>query len=335
MYRHYVGIDIAAETFTAAWLDAGEWCRAESVQTQAAYDRLVQDLSRVAAPEHTLVVMEVTGTYWGRLAWALHRAGFVVSVIPPGQAHLFARLEMQRTKTDRIDAQLLAEFARQRQPAPWVPPPALSDQLQQRLSQRHDLLATKTQESNRLQALQHHPRADPSVLDRLRRHMAFLQAEIDSLDRELAALLAGDHVWAAAAQRLLTIPGVGPITAAWILVATQCFAYCNTPAQAAAYAGLVPHRQESGTSRRGHRAVGRTGHAALRRTLYMAALAAARHNPCVKPLYDRLLEHGKPNKVARVAAARKLLHIAWAVVVKERDFDPSFARPPEFVPVGS
>jgi transposase len=162
-----------------------------------------------------------------------------------------------------------------------------------------------------------------------------LQTEIDALDRELADLLAGNHSWAMAARRLLTIPGVGLITAAWILVATHCFAYCDTPEQVAAYAGLVPYCRQSGTSRRGHRPVGRGGHASLRKTLYMAAASAARFNPCVRPLYDRLVARGKPKKVARVAAARKLLHIAWALVVKERDFDPSFAPQPDPVVLGA
>ena len=324
MYLHCVGIDIAAATFTVAWPTERGWHDATFAQRRSDYGRFAYQLRQIAAPHQTLIVMEVTGTYWLALAWFLHDAGFAVSVINPTQAQLFARLEMQRAKTDRIDARLLAEFARQRQPARWTPPPAIYDQLQQRLRQRDDLLGIKTQETNRLHALQQHPRADPAVVDRLERHIAFLHAEIETLDHELAALLVSDHAWATAARRLLTIPGVGLMTAAWLLVATQCFAYCDTPQQAAAFAGLAPYRRESGTSRRGFRPVGRGGHAALRKTLYMASLSAARTNPCVKPLYDRLLARGKPNKVARVASARKLIHIAWAVVVKERDFDPAF-----------
>lgn len=257
-----------------------------------------------------------------------------VSVINPAHAKWFARLEGQHAKTDPIDAHLLAEFARQRQPAPWTPPPAIGEQLPQRLSQREDLLGIQTQERNRWHALRQNPPAEASLLERLERHLAFLQTEIDTLERELAALVAGEHPWAAAARRLLTIPGVGVIITAWILVATQCFAYCDTPDQAAALAGLVPYRRESGTTRRGYRPVGRGGHAALRTALYMASPSAARVNPRVKPLYDRLLARGKPNKVARVACARKLLHIAWAVVVKEREFDPSFAVQPAGLPVG-
>lgn len=335
MYRHFVGIDIAAATFMAAWVVNGLWQHVPFEQRRTDYGRFVQQLRQIAPPGQTLVVMEATGTYWLALAWFLHEAGFAVSVINPVQAKLFARLEMQHAKTDRIDAQLLAEFARQRQPDRWTPPPPIAEQLTQRLRQRDDLLGIKTEETNRLHALRQNPHAEASILDRLERHIAFLQAEIDTLDQELADLLAGDHAWAAAARRLLTIPGVGIIVAAWILAATHCFAYCDTPEQAAAFAGLVPYPRESGSSRRRHRTVGRGGHAALRKTLYMATLSAAQVNPCVKPLYERLLARGKPNKVARVASARKLMHIAWAVVVKERVFDPSFAPQPDLVALGA
>lgn len=331
MYHNYVGIDIAAATFTAAWQTDSTWHDTTLDQRRGDYARLVHRLRQVASPAETLVVLEVTGTYWLALAWFLHEAGFVVSVIAPTQATLYARLERQRAKTDRIDARLLADFARERQPNAWTPPPAISEQLQQRLSRRDDLLAMKNEETNRLHALQHHPRAERSVVDRLEQHIAYLQAEIDALDRELTQLLAADHEWTTAARRLQTIPGVGPIVAAWILVATPCFAHCQTPDQAAAFAGLVPYRRESGSSRRGYRPVGRGGHAALRSALFMATLSAARVNPCVQPVYQRLLARGKPNKVARVACARKLIRIAWAVVVKARDFDPTFAHHPDLV----
>jgi transposase len=333
MYLHFVGIDIAAATFTAAWHSAGQWHVTTLDQRRTGYGRLAHQLRQIALPAQTLVVMEATGTYWLALAWFLHEAGFVVSVINPQQAKLFARLERQHAKTDRIDAALLARFAHQRQPARWTPPPRIAEQLQQRLTQRDALLGIRTEEANRLHALRQNPHAEPSILDRLERHLAYLQAEIATLERELTDLLASEHPWTEAARRLQTIPGLGVIATAWLLAATHAFAYCDTPEQAAAFAGLVPYRRQSGTSRHGHRAVGRGGHAALRKTLYMATLAAARVNPCIKPLYERLRARGKPNKVARVASARKLLHLAWAVVVKERDFDPSFAPQPVCLPL--
>jgi transposase len=326
-YTLYLGVDIAAETATTTWqdMDSGEQDMLTIEQQESGYERLLAALPEGHEPGQTLVVMEATGNYWLKLAWYLQERGYVVSVINPTQARHFARMQLQRTKTDAIDARLLADFAKLMKPAPWTPPPAVCEQLQQRLAQREDLLAVKTQESNRLHALRHHPHADPSVLERFERHLRFLAAEVKALDCEIKALLFGDHAWSVAARRLTAIPGIGLITAAWILVATHQFARCQTPEQAAAFAGLVPHAQDSGTSRRGKRSVGGGGHAALRRALYMAAISATRFNRPVKTFYQRLLSRGKPKKLALVAAARKLLHIAWAVVVKHRDFDPDYS----------
>lgn len=337
MHTLYVGIDIAAKTAAVAWQvpETGEWGQLDIAQTRAEYAHLARTLTRYASPRDTLVVMEATGVYWLALADFLHTQGFQVSVINPLQAKRFAQLHLQRAKTDALDAHLLSTFARQMEPPCWSPPPELYYQLQQRLAYREDLLHMRTQERNRLHALKHHPHADQSLLRRLRQHLTYLDRQIKAVERELTALVAQDHPWADAIRRLLPIKGIGLITAAWIVVATHCFARCETPEQAAAFAGLVPHPHSSGTSRHGHRRVGRAGHAPLRACLYMATLAAARSTPAVKALYDRLVARGKPNKVARVAAARKLLHIAWAVVVNERDFDPHYSPLSHELPIGS
>ena len=133
---------------------------------------------------------------------------------------------------------------------------------------------------------------------------------------------------AEAAARLQTITGVGLITTAWLLAATLNFTLCPTPEAATAYAGLAPHAHQSGTSVHKRPSIGHTGHARLRTVLYLASLSAAQHNPAIKPFYDRLRAAGKSPKVARCAAARKLLHIAWAVATKGQPFDPSYHTRP-------
>jgi len=335
MYTLYVGIDIAAERAMVAWqvADTGEWGTLEIAQQRSDYARLARQLRQHATPAQTLVVMEATGLYWLALADYLYEQGFVVSVLNPLQARRFAQLQQQHAKTDVIDAHLLARYARQLQPAPWTPPPAIYYQLQQRLSYRQDLVEMRTQQRNRLHALKHNPHAEPAIEQRLRRHLEYLDNEIKALDAELKALLTQNHPWAEAARRLRTLKGFGLITIAWLLVATQCFAFCQTPEQAAAFAGLVPYPRHSGSSLRAKRSVGRAGHSPLRTALYMATLAAARYNPSAKTFYQRLLARHKPNKVARVAVARKLIHIAWAMVVKERDFDPDYALSCSTMPI--
>jgi transposase len=326
-YQLFVGVDIAAKTATVQWRSQdGHWGAREVIaQTPAAYATLVAYLDMLAAPQHTLVVMEATGTYWQPLAWALYQAGLVVSVVNPAQPCHFARMRLQRAKTDAIDAHLLADFAACVQPAPWTPPPPVCEKLHQRLALREDFLKTAAQDRNRLHALRYAAHPDPTLLARLETHLAFLQAQVDDLTREIAALLEADPAWAVHARHLRSVPGLGPIATAWILVATQAFARCDSPEQAASFAGLAPHARDSGTSLHGHRSVGGAGHAALRRALYMAAASACRFNPAIQPFYQRLLARGKPKKLAQLAAARKLLHLAWAVVVKHSDFDPALS----------
>jgi transposase len=155
--------------------------------------------------------------------------------------------------------------------------------------------------------------------------IAGLQDEIEALQRKIASVLDSDHAGHQAAQRLQSIPGVGVITSAYLLSATHNFARCQPPELAAAFAGLVPHARQSGSSVRGKPAVGGGGCAPLHHVLYvLAAVAAVRCNPVLRPSYRHLLERGKLKKVALCAVARKLVHIAWAVVTKNRDFDPCY-----------
>jgi len=329
MYQLYVGIDIAAKTAHVHWQEAeqGESGHQEVQQCQRDYARLAQRLQGIADPGASLVVMEATSNYWLEIALYLYEAGFRVSVINPIRGRHFAKLHLRRAKTDAIDAALLCQFGQTIHPDLWTPPPTIYHRLQQRLGLREDLLKTKTQYRNRLHAMRYQPYAEASLIVRLERQIALLQQEIEQLAAEIEALLNSDHEWREAALRLQTIPGIGLITTAWLLTATHCFARCDTPQQAAAYAGLAPHARDSGSSLHGKRQTG-GGHAQLRASLYLAAGSALQHNPCLKPFYQRLVQRGKIKQVARVAVARKLVHMAWAVVVKHRDFDPHYAQHP-------
>jgi transposase len=147
-----------------------------------------------------------------------------------------------------------------------------------------------------------------------------LDGRIATLEGEIGAVLAND-AWASSAALLATIPGLGTITSAWLLVGTLNFTLCSSAEQATSFAGLTPLARESGTSVHGRAQLGRGGNRRLRTALYLATLAGAQYNPVLKAFYQRLRAAGKPMKVARCAVARKLLHVAWAVVTKGQPFD--------------
>jgi transposase len=352
-YRLFVGVDIAYRDFTAALLQPGEQAQSEPrafAQTSEGFEQVQQRLTSTGLePAAILIVMEATSSYWMALATTLHQAGFAVSVINPAQAHHFAKAQLKRAKNDILDAQTLAELGQALVPERWTPPPHIFYELQQRLAQRTRFLELRTQVSNQLHALSAAPVIVAAVRQRNVELIASINQHIAQLDTELLALVkveqeseteapieegkepadALEKRWKAAIALLLTIPGIGLLTACWLVVATLNFTLCETAEAAVHYVGLAPMLRLSGTSVRGQAHIGHSGHARARTQLYIATLAAARFNPLIKAYYERLRAAGKPMKVARCACARKLLHIAYAVVTHEQAFDPNYQVVPK------
>ncbi|HEV2661892.1 MAG TPA: IS110 family transposase, partial [Ktedonobacteraceae bacterium] len=310
-------------------------------QTASGFEGFQQRLRAYGLePDSILIVMEATASYWVSLATTLSQAGFAVSVINPAQAHHFAKAQLKRAKTDALDAQTLAELAQALVPERWTPPPHIYYELQQRLAQRSSLLELRTQVSNQLHALSVIPTVVPAVSRRFKQLIETINQQIAQLDAELLELVKVEQEsgekpaeeeqrtdrieqkWKAAIALLVSIPGIGLLTASWLVVATLNFTLCESAEAAVHYVGLAPMIRLSGTSIRGRAQIGHSGHTRARTQLYVATRASARFHPVIKPYYERLRAAGKPMKVARCACARKLLHIAYAVVKHEQAFDP-------------
>jgi transposase len=336
-YQLFVGIDVAAETFTAFWTSfSPERNRSITLpNTSDGSAHLSQLLLATGvAADATLIVLEATSTYWLALAVALHTAGFHVAVANPAQVRNFAKSLPRRGKTDALDAAILVRFAAERQPAPWTPPPAIYHELRQRLMARDALVAMRQQARNQRHALLRWPVVVTAVQEHFDTLIADLDARIARLDQELTILLR-TGAWATNALLLLSVPGFGIITTAWLLVVTLNFTACATVEALTAYAGLAPQPYESGSSVRGRPQIGPGGNGRLRLALYLATLSAARTNPLIRLFYARLRAAGKPMKVARCAAARKLLHLAWAIVTKRQPFDATRIQPAQALPAMS
>lgn len=336
-YQLFVGIDIAQATATAAWLTTRTSDEPTSTGTgtsksftfdqapkgYAAFHRKLQAIA--VSPKHTLVVMEATSTYWIMLAAHLHEQGYSVSVVNPAQAHHFAKAQLKRAKTDTLDAQTLAQLARTLQPQCWTPPPAIYHQLQQRLALRDSLLNVQGQLRNQLHALNHNVVVIPSVQAHLQQLIHTMTEQLHTIEAELQEVVSNDEQWGGAIVRLQSIKGIGLVSAAWLVVSTLNFTACPTVEALTSYLGLAPMPRQSGSSVRGRPSIGHSGKERARTALYLATLSAARYNPVIRAFYQRLRAGGKSSKVARCAAARKLLHISWALIKKGRLFDPDYA----------
>jgi transposase len=325
----FVGVDISAATFSAAQAkaEAKPQKAVDYVQNQEDFNKFQKDLlASGLTASSIMVVMEATGNYWLGLALALRQAGFRVSVINPAQAHNYAKALLLRPKNDQLDAQTLARFAQTQKPELWTPPPQVYYELQQRLCQRQDLIGMRGQLSNQLHALTAGPIVVESVKARLLQLIFTIDQQIAELDEEIKKVAQkADKSWAKSIELLQTIPGIGLLTACWLVALSLNLTACKKGASLAHFAGLAPVERRSGTSVRGYPQVGGGGHAQLRKLLYMAALSACRFNPLLKAFYEKLKEQGKAPKVARCAVARRLAVLAFGVVKSGKAFEADYA----------
>lgn len=316
-----LGIDIAKAKFVAALLlPDGKLRHKSCANVPTGFAELAAWLQRQQVT-HVHAALEATGTYGEALATWLHDAGHVVSVVNPSVIHAYARTQLTRSKTDRIDAVLIAHFTAAHRPAAWTPPALEIRQLQALVRRLDALHGMRTQELNRLAA--------GVTVAAVR---VSIEAVLANLDAQIAGVhqLIRDHLDrhpGLRAQRdlLTTIPGIGEATAA-ILIAELFDKRYASARQAAAFAGLVPRLVESGTLR-GRSRLSKIGPGRLRKALYLPAVSALRWNPTIRAVRARLHAAGKPPMVIIGAAMRKLIHLAYGVLKSGKPYEPTCAHP--------
>lgn len=296
----WVGIDVASTELVVAVRPTGEgWAVPND---DAGIATAVRRLRPVAP---TVIVLEATGGYERAVVAALAAARLPVVVANPRQVRDFARAMGQLAKTDQVDAAGLALFAERVRPEPRALADAATQALDAVLTRRRQLLDMLIAERNRL------AQAVPAVRRDVQAHIRWLERRLADLDRDLDAVIQQSPLWRAKDNLLQSVPGVGPVVSRTLLGALPELGTL-THKQIAALAGVAPRARDSGLWRGRRRITG--GRAAVRATLYMAALVATRHNPTIRGFYQRLLTTGKPKKVALTACMHKLLTILNAMV---------------------
>jgi len=310
-----VGIDVSQATIDVAILKAG---RCECFQLQnntSGFRRLLRRLGDL----DTQACLEATGLYWRPLALALHQAQKPVSVVNPLRIQRYGQSKLRKNKTDKADAQLIAEFCLKEQPRIWQPPSPEYAELRELFRRREQLLKTKQAEMNRLKA----GFSSKALLESIRRMIRLVRAEIAQVEKLMYAHIRSHASLNEPFKLLVTIPGVGALTAAGLLAELGDLSRFDNAKQVAAFAGLTPKEHQSGTSVSGPNGISKLGSPHLRRLLYMPAIVAQEHNPTVKAFCEHLLVKGKQKMSVVVAAMRKLLHLAFGVVRNKTPFQAS------------
>lgn len=298
--RVYVGIDVAKGSMDMAVYPSGQVC--SFTNDDKGINQAVTHLLELSP---ALVVMEATGDIELPLAVALAVNGLPTVVVNPRQMRDFARAMGRLSKTDTLDAQVMAYFAATVQPTPRSLPDAQTRELSSILARRRQVVEMIIAERNRLHT------ASEAVGNGIKDHITWLEQELANIDSKLRYTIRESPIWREKDNLLRSVPGVGPVLSATLLADLPELGTLNRR-QIAALVGVAPLNRDSGTMR-GKRSVW-GGRAKVRSVLYMATLVATRRNVVIKAFYDRLNAAGKEKKVALTACMRKLLTILNAVI---------------------
>ncbi|HTO63309.1 MAG TPA: IS110 family transposase [Bradyrhizobium sp.] len=264
----------------------------------------------------TQAVMEASGGYERSWAKTLREAGIAVRIVDPKRVRSFAQSAGRLAKNDPIDAEMIAWFAETFDAAPSQSYDAAREELQKLVNARQALLDMRS----KIQAQAEH--AAPAAVQRMQaRILKSIAAETAKLEVAIAAMIKTVPHFAARAEIIESVPGLGDVAAANLIAAMPELGEVSDKA-AAALLGVAPYDDDSGR-RRGERHI-KAGRRKVRNVFYMACLGAAtQHNPTLKAFYRRLIGRGKLPKVALVACMRKLIVILNTMIARGQKWDAS------------
>lgn len=312
-----LGIDIAKQKFDAALLVEGKTKHKTCKNSAEGFEVLRLWLEKQGVQE-IHACMEATGNYGEDLAIYLHEARHRVSVVNPARIKGFAQGELLRTKTDKLDAALIARFCLAMKPDAWIPPSPEIRSLRALVRRVDSLIDMRSQEKNRIST------AHESVSLLIKEHIAYLDQEIEKIRKQIANLIGKDPDLKQKKDLLDSIPAIGKATIPHILAELDDLEKFNHVRELVAFIGLAPKETLSGSSVKGKPRLCKIGHARLRKALYMPALVSIQCNPVMIAFYNRLKDKGKNGKVIVCAIMRKLVHVIFGVLKSGKKYDPNF-----------
>lgn len=315
-----LGIDVSKDTCDVSLYDGDFYQKGSFPNALTGFEQLSRWLGNRAALG-CKVSMEATGRYWEEVANYFYRHAHPVIVLNPKIIKKYGESQLQRNKTDQMDARLIARYAFNENPYLWHPPTAVKASLRSLTRFLNDLIEKRTREINQLKAGTHPEFIQKSMeesIDFLNKKIAATEAEIKRL-RDENEQLNKQH------QLLTSIPGIADRSAASILAELPDLSQLQSAKQLTAYAGLTPQQLQSGKNRK-ERGMIKLGNKRLRIALYFPAIVGQRFNPFLIELTERLNAREKPtSKMTTIGACmRKMLVLVYGVLKSGVEFDPDY-----------
>jgi transposase len=317
----YIGIDISAKSFDLVVRNQDKSNKSKVFsQTPDGYRKCLKLLEKL---KPKLIVMEATGVYYLDLASVLYDAGLPVSVINPASFKRFAELMLTQSKTDSIDATLLAEFAQRIQPRLWIAPSHQCLALKDLGRQVQRLTTDKAKAKNRLHAFQSKQATINILIQDVVESIEHYERRIALLTNAALEIIQNDEMLSHQFKCMTSAKGIGQTSAIAILAEFSILPKEMKAKQVSRYAGLDVKLSQSGTSVNGTSRISKAGNVHLRSALFMPAMSAVRHDENAKAFRGVLVGKGKKKIQANVAVMRKYLTGLWSVYLSGETFDSS------------
>ena len=304
----YIGIDVSKDSFVAAYPLENGYRTQTFINSPMEIRKFIRTLSK----EEHHCVMEATGNYSYLLLYLLSKAEITTSMENPLKIKSFARAMLSTTKTDELDAQMIALYGKRMEPAPFKMPTEAIMELKQKRAVIAQFKKQLRMNQNFKKSIEVLPKVDHATIKSIDRVILSLSKQIRQLEDDLSRIT--KSVYEKQMKALTSIKGVGVAIASAIIISTGGFSQFDNAKQVSRYLGLCPTYQQSGTSVhiKGH--INRNGDPSLRSQLYVAAWSASQHNAACHDLYLRMKDKGKPGNVIMIAVANKMIRQMFAVV---------------------
>lgn len=331
--KQAIGIDISKQTFTAC---LGSLSQDSSIQlsptetfdnSKSGFNRLLRWAKPMIAPDTALVfLMESTGVYYQKLAHHLHRIGKTVHVVLPNKSAHYGKSLNVKTKTDSVDAQVLARFGLERSHKAWQPSSPVLAELRNLTRYYVQLQEQKTTMNNMVQSKQAAHHVQSFIISSNKQLIRQIDRQIQRCKQQIEQLITSDQGLSERVDQLASIKGVGRLTVAVILAETRMFEGIENIRQLASYAGYDVVERQSGTSVKGKTRISKKGNRYIRNALYFPAMVACRFNPDLKAFYQRVAQNKPSKMIAQVAVQRKLLVLMYSLYKNGTRYQPGYTK---------
>lgn len=331
MKKATVGIDVSMRDFKVCFSSKQEDNKVKVIATKTfkntddGADELIAWVDRrIKEDVKVIYIMEATGCYYENLAYFLHKKGKEVGVVLANKMKNYFKSLNIKTKTDKVDAKIIAQYGLERNLEVWEPMSGnfknIRDLCRELLAQKKELHRAK----NQLHAIDNSHDKFGLIKEVKTKQIEFHEEMIEEVELEIKRLVKEDKALKAKVKKMVTIPGIGFETAVILASETNGFKMFKNIRQLVSYAGLDIAHNESGKFK-GVSRISKKGNGRIRQALFMPALSATRANESIKKLYERICEknlHTKKKGV--VASMRKLLVLAFVIWKKDEVYNSNF-----------